>query len=122
MSYQKVILVVEDQESLQRILKIYLEDIRFEVFQARTLEEARDAFDQHGIMLSGIIMDHKLGEEYSIDLVKKIREVGFNNPIIAFSGDEAGQQKLLAAGCSHRIDGKGTVSDFIDSIRQIIPI
>ncbi len=122
MSPQKAILVVEDQEGIQGILKIYLEDIRFEVFQARTLEEARDAFDRHGSMLSGIIMDHKLGEEYSVDLVKKIREVGFNNPVIAFSGDEAGQQKLLAAGCSHRIDGKGAKSDFINSVKQIIPI
>jgi len=122
MSPQKTILVVEDEELPQVVFKVYLEDLGLRVVQAFTLEEGGNAFDKHGAILDGIIMDHNLGDGYSTNLVKKIRGIGFVNPIIAFSGSADSQKELLEAGCSHRIDRKGDVPNLAGSIKEIIKI
>jgi DNA-binding response OmpR family regulator len=114
------ILVVEDDESLQALLKIDIEKEGFEVVQALNLVDGYTSFLARTDDFIAIFMDGRLNNQYSDGLIKQIRMAGFMNPMIAFSGDDDTQKVLLAAGCSHRIDGKGAVGDFLEEFRKII--
>ena len=119
MSEQKI-LIVDDEEDIQIIVGTRLEIEGFSTVQAKNLKEAWDVFEIHKATLSGILMDGNLNSKYTIELVQEIRKMGFQNPIIAFSGNEGTQLKLMAAGCSHRIDGKGGDGDFVEKVKQYI--
>jgi CheY-like chemotaxis protein len=119
MSKQKV-LVVDDEEPIQNILKAILENEDFHVLQARALAEGRDVFDINKNEIHVIFMDGKLKDGYSDQFVEEIRQAGFTNPIIAFSGNEDNQKRLIELGCSHRIDSKGAVDDFLGEFKKIV--
>lgn len=103
----KNILLIEDEPLLLEVFSSELRRSGFNVVTASNLNSGREAFYSNAEVLDGIIMDRKLEGVYSDELVKEIRQSGFDKPIFAFSGDDGGQEALLRAGCSHRIDGKG---------------
>lgn len=114
----QTIFIVDDEEDVQVVTGALLQAHDFSIVQARSLKEARDVFETHKGTLSGIIMDGKLDFEETFELVEEIRKSGFQKPIIAFSGREDFQLKLMTAGCSHRIDNKGNDGDFTEKIKE----
>lgn len=114
----QTIFIVDDEEAVQITAGALLKTHDFLVVQARSLKEARDVFEIHKDILSGILMDGRLDTEETFELVKEIRKSGFQKPIIAFSGHEGSQLKLMTAGCSHRIDNKGNNGDFMEKIKE----
>lgn len=117
---KKKILIVEDEREFQDILKIFFERDGLDIYQAFDLVKAEEIFQLESENLKLVVMDGFLNKQSSENLVRKIHISNPNLPIIAFSGDENMQKKLVAAGCSHRVQLKADSLELIKIVRNIL--
>ena len=99
-----IVLVVEDYEPIQTLIKDVLEESGVELIQATTLKEARNAFEERGDELDLVAMDACLGTNSpnTLELVREIRmRRGLSFPIMAMSGSPDQQKDLEFAGCNY---------------------
>lgn len=98
------ILIVEDIEKDVRHWERKL-DGKVEVIWASNLQDGEKLFnDNSDIVL--IVMDACVpgDEPTTMPLIEKIRQAGFEKPIIAKSSIPSYRKKLLEAGASHSVD------------------
>ena len=102
----KKILVVEDYEDIRSFLKYLLEELGYQVCEARDGIEAFDIFKQNHPDL--ILMDISLPGVDGITATKAIRELevdGENTPIIAVTAfGQLYYKKAMEAGCNELIE------------------
>lgn len=102
-----VILLIDDDGGLQERWRRWLErDLPgCTVVSAYTLAEAREAIKQFPnpdvISLDGSLEDPKMQLD-TLPLVAEIRKT-FAGPLIAASAKHSFKEKLMEAGCSHRL-------------------
>lgn len=96
------ILIIEDEESIRRVLRLNLEGRSFEVAEAAT---AAEGLKKIGVFKPGIvILDLGLPDRNGLDVLKEIREWS-NVPIIILtvSDDEKTKVALLESGADDYI-------------------
>ncbi len=74
------ILIVDDDVSILKVLKLRLESEQYAVTEATSLEEARGRFAEGEYAIA--LLDLKLGEENGIQLMKHLREKDPDLPVI----------------------------------------
>ncbi|MEK7664082.1 MAG: hypothetical protein AAB340_01370 [Patescibacteria group bacterium] len=116
----KKVLVVNDNEKIQSIVRTFGELLSFAAIQATSLKEGKDLYDQNQDV-DLIVMDGSVDNNHELDsipLVKEMRKT-YEGPILAASSNFLYNEDLIRAGCSHKIDSPG---DLIAKIRLILGI
>ncbi len=93
-----IILIVEDEKSLQTLYKIILERAGAKVLTATTVQRGIGIFFTNKEDIDAIMLDGMLPDGSSEPLVRKIVASGFGGIIMATSGTI--NSKLMAAGCN----------------------
>jgi len=97
----KKILVVEDDIGMQKSFGFAFDD-EVDIIFATSTTTAREALSQNpDICLIGMdgVLDDTDFPDFSSELVREIRAKGFKGPMIAISGADEAQEKLVEAGC-----------------------
>lgn len=84
MSDKKRILIIEDEEDIQKILKINLEEAGFDVVTAVLAEEGFKLFQERSPDV--IILDVMLPDGNGFDLCQRIKETDEFSKIILYTG------------------------------------
>ncbi|NAX22017.1 hybrid sensor histidine kinase/response regulator [Vibrio sp. V39_P1S14PM300] len=87
----KTILVVDDKEVQRALVKLYLEQLGFDVIQANNGKIAVDIFQNNPIDL--VIMDIQMPVMNGFEAATKIKQLSPTTPVIALSG-ESGNREL----------------------------
>ncbi len=77
------VLIVEDNDAITRLVTRYLESVGFEVLECRTASTAVQLVGR----VSAVLCDIHLGHLSGMDVVRSLRQHGFEGAIIAISGD-----------------------------------
>ena len=101
------VLVVDDSEDVQGAVELVLET-RARYLKATTLEEASFQFVLHWDEIDFILVDGSVppgnlegAAAYEPwDWVYRVRSLGYEGDIIAFSANPSSQKKLMEAGCN----------------------
>lgn len=78
MSTDKTVLVAEDEESLRRLYKTWLETEGFTVLTAENGQEAHEIWDES---IDAILLDRRMPEKYGDEVLETGRENGFDTPV-----------------------------------------
>lgn len=99
----KKILVVEDDDTIRKLLEIYLEQMGLEVYFAFNGKEGVEKFFSENIQL--VFMDIQMPESDGYEATSKIREKNKDVPIIALTARlmNVEKEKCLEAGCNEVI-------------------
>lgn len=99
------ILIVEDEPAVFRMLDLTLTRRHpITAVNATNHPEAREHFTSFKPDL--IVMDGKILDGKTPDLVREFREQGFTGPIVANSSNYDVQDELVEAGCDHAAQSK----------------
>ncbi len=115
------ILVVEDSESMQALLKLRLVRAGYEVHFAKDGETGVAAALQ--IQPDLVLMDFSLPGAMQGDVaVKTLQERGYQGKIVALTGSTTSddQERMLAAGCIAIITKPINKQDFIKTVANFI--
>jgi DNA-binding response OmpR family regulator len=101
MDKQKI-LIIDDEEKIRELLRVYIENSGYEVFEASDGKKAMKILNDHKIHL--IILDLMLPDIKGEDLCKEIRK-GFDIPVIMVTGktDESSMVYGLSVGADDYI-------------------
>jgi len=96
-----LVLVIEDEELIQNLIKRTLKRFGLSTIAAYTLDEARKLFDKHSQDLLLIVLDGSLVTDN--DTVPLAQEfcTKFDRPMVAISGNKESNNLLMNAGCTH---------------------
>jgi two-component system, OmpR family, response regulator len=113
------ILLVDDEESVQRLLAYPLEREGFRVVQARDGEEALDRFARHQIDL--VVLDVMLPRLDGLDVCKRLRAES-NVPIIMLTArdDELDKVLGLELGADDYITKPFSIREFRSRVRALL--
>jgi excisionase family DNA binding protein len=97
-SGQPTVLVVDDDESLQNLFKVFLKKIGFSRVVVGTVKEALTALDKQRFDL--VFLDLKLPDGPADDVYDAAKEIDPNLPIVVITGypDSAMLDRILARG------------------------
>ncbi|PSW07530.1 ATP-binding response regulator [Photobacterium lipolyticum] len=88
---RKTILIVDDQEVQRALIKLYLEQLGFDIIQANNGKIAVEIFQNNPIDL--VLMDIQMPVMNGFDAAAKIKQLSPTTPVIALSG-ESGKREL----------------------------
>ncbi len=88
------ILVVDDEEEICEITKIFLQRKGYVVYTAQTKQQALDVLTKSLPQL--MLLDIRLGQESGLDVLRQARELDKNIKIIMVSAVEDGENILQA--------------------------
>ncbi len=116
----KRILIVEDDKDLVELLRIYIEDCGYKTILAEDGEIAIDTCNQDNIDL--ILLDMQLPSLDGIEVAKKLRDTGYNLPIIAMTASSNNEDKVnaLDAGCNEFLSKPIRSSALVNMINSFI--
>lgn len=86
------VLVVEDQGRLGQFLKQGLTESRYTVSWARTCAEADDALTETAFDV--IVLDLSLPDGDRLDLLRKWRQGGYNEPVLILSARDSVEDRI----------------------------
>ena len=113
MSEKKVILHVEDDPSITEIVKTVLEkyfDVK--VLSAKSIEEGWKIYQRNFLVINAIILDGNLPDGTSDKLAENIRSFGFVGNMMANSGDDEMNKKMVCAGCNMSAKKPTGINDY----------
>lgn len=116
----KKIILVEDEKDLNSLIKTYLEKAGFEVISYLTGEEAIKNINIEAHLW---VLDIMLGGDISgFDLLKKIREINNNMPIIFTSARDKDLDKILGLelGCDDYITKPYSPKELVLRVNNLI--
>jgi DNA-binding response OmpR family regulator len=111
------VLVVEDEPSLRLLCRINLELDGFEVVEAATLAEARDAVATRPP--NAVLLDLRIGHENGADLIDELRERTPPIPVALVSGSadlEPSADRLADA----YLRKPYTIDDLLSTVRYLV--
>ena len=121
----KKVLIIEDDESIQDMLALYL-NTYVELRQAYTIAEARAAFEngQNGyaiVTFDGLVPRAKDGAKNLQDMLGLVRELRplTAGTFIAASSMSGFREQLRAAGCDREVLNKGDLPRTIRALLQL---
>lgn len=89
MEHKPRVLVVDDEESIRLTFEIFLSEAGYRVETASNYQEALAVMQDNGFDL--IFLDIILRRRSGIDLLREIKKLGLNCPVIIITGDPSAQ-------------------------------
>jgi DNA-binding response OmpR family regulator len=114
------ILLVDDEESIQKLLSYPLERDGYRVVQARDGDEALARFHESPIDL--VVLDLMLPKLNGLEVCKRIRREGSAVPIIMLTarGDEVDKVVGLEIGADDYITKPFSIREFLSRVRALL--
>ena len=78
MSGNQTVLVAEDEESLRRLYKTWLESEGFNVLTAENGQEAHEVWDEN---IDAVLLDRRMPEKYGDEVLEEGRDKGLDTPV-----------------------------------------
>lgn len=118
---EPIVLVVDDEAPIVRLLKLELESAGLAVVTAATGAAALKAAKQH--QPDAILLDIKLPDVNGIDILPQLRAVS-KAPVVAITADGSGELKTraLEAGVDDFVTKPFRGSDVVDRVRFLLRI
>ena len=103
----KMILIAEDSDSHFYLMEAHIQKYYPDcvIHRAKTVAEAVELFSGYGAALHAIIVDACLNCMREVDtdvFIETVKRSGFAGPIVTASSHEPFNERLLAAGATHR--------------------
>jgi DNA-binding response OmpR family regulator len=116
------VLVVEDEESLVRLLETVLPQAGFRVFTAKDGEEAVDVHRRRGAEIDVVLLDLGLPKLTGLDVIPRLKEHKPDVNIIIATGylEPRLKEELLRAGVKDCINKPYLVKDVIERLGAVI--
>lgn len=115
----ELILIVEDEDTAQRSIRLFVENYHYETLIARDGVEAIALYDQYKSEISVVITDIMMPNLGGISLIERIRKMSPTAKILAVSGLSANQSSALAAGADVFLTKPYTLEDLLMNIRNL---
>jgi DNA-binding response OmpR family regulator len=114
------VLLVDDEESVQKLLAFPLEREGFRVVQARDGEEALDLFGSENVDL--VVLDLMLPKLGGLEVCRRMRGRGSAVPIIMLTarGDEVDKVLGLELGADDYITKPFSIREFMSRVRALL--
>jgi DNA-binding response OmpR family regulator len=114
------VLLVDDEESVQKLLTFPLEREGFSVVQARDGEEALERFRSEAVDL--VVLDLMLPKLSGLEVCRRIRGRGSAVPIIMLTarGDEVDKVLGLELGADDYITKPFSIREFMSRVRALL--
>ena len=114
------VLIVEDDEDLIELLKIYLQDYGYKTLVANNGKEAIRQCKKHQIDL--VLLDMQLPKLSGTEVVTKLIESGVAAPIIGMTASVNidDKTKALKAGCSEFLSKPIQVTTLVETINKLL--
>lgn len=80
------LLLLDDDPKIREVLRVFLQDLRYEISEARNLTEAVGELERHRDSCRAVIMDWKLETDSAEDVLKALRRVREDLIVIVVSG------------------------------------
>jgi CheY-like chemotaxis protein len=115
-----VVLIVEDDESLRRILVRHLRGLGFDVAEAATAEEAAAALDE-GLRPSAVVLDVNLPGDTGWDLLRRpsLKAAG-SPPVVITSAGSVSPKRLAEFGCAGWLPKPFPLETLVDTLDRLI--
>ncbi len=115
--HKKTILVVEDQIDNYILVKAYLKE-DFNLINEVNGEAAVKKITKEGNNIDLVLMDIKMPLMDGLSATRKIRDLGFEKPIIALTAYAYPEEKRAAydAGCDHYLTKPISKVDLIEAL------
>ncbi len=114
----KKVLIIDDEEDIRTIISEFCKIFGIDTIIAENGKEGIEKYKQEKSDL--IFTDIKMPDMDGFQLVKKIRELDRNVPIVVCSGfiDEINKKKILDCGANSYIEKPFKLQDFKDILQQ----
>ncbi|HYY75985.1 MAG TPA: response regulator, partial [Gaiellaceae bacterium] len=114
------ILLVDDEESIQKLLRYPLEREGYRVVQARDGEEALERFVEGPVDL--VVLDLMLPKVGGLEVCRRMRKVESTVPIIMLTarGDEVDKIVGLEIGADDYITKPFSIREFMSRVRALL--
>lgn len=116
----KKVLVVEDDEDLVEILKIYLDEYGYKTIIADSGEVALQKCETEAIDL--VLLDMQLPKLSGVEVVRNLRSSQFKTPIIGMTASSNNEDKVkaLEAGCDEFLSKPIQHTSLLSAINNIL--
>ncbi len=114
-------LIVEDNEQNMELASYLLEEVGYEVRQARTPAEARTEMARRDYQI--VLMDMSLGGTDGLSLVSELREgQGPGCPVIALTAHamRGDRERFIAGGCDGYISKPINTRTFVEEVTRFL--
>lgn len=88
------VLLLDDDPKIRDVLKIFLKEFKYSIFEASTGDEAMQQLKENTEACSILIMDWKLGNENPHQVIRSLRAVKHDLMVIVVSGYPAQQESI----------------------------
>lgn len=116
------VLVVEDDESLRRIVTQHLRRLGFEVVESASAEDAAHALAE-GIRPDAVLLDVNLPGDTGWDLLRgpALRDAGAP-PVVITSAGSVSPKRLAEFGCAGWLPKPFPLETLVDTLERLIPV
>jgi DNA-binding response OmpR family regulator len=98
MAHKGKLLIVDDDAHIRRLLRIYLRDSPYDVFEAATGDEAVTMLDQHHFEV--VLLDLILPYSGGFSLCQRFKRAGASSPhVIIMTGEDSAETRETARDC-----------------------
>ena len=98
---RKVLVIEDNFIVMYLVIREAIAQDRVELVWAQTLEEAEDAYNFYSHRLAAIVFDGHVPDKNhtTVALAQRVKESGFEGPMICSSAHQLVSEELRAAGC-----------------------
>ena len=116
------ILYVDDYDAMRDLISEMLPDAGFEVTCCETFKDAVAAFSAVPFKYDALVSDYRLQGSSGIDLLRKIKTMSPNLPVIIISGyvDDALRANAMEAGAASVISKNSDLSELCVELRRLL--
>lgn len=116
----EVVLVVDDDQAVQRTLQTLLESHQYQTLTAKNGDEAIALYTQHHDAIRLVIMDVMMPTMGGEELMRQLKEIDVNVRAIAISGLPTNRDLMLAAGAQVFMCKPYTLDDLLATVRTVL--
>lgn len=111
------LLIVDDQEDIRLILQILLEDEGWDTEQASSGESVLERSDL-AARFDGLVVDYKMPGLDGMEVARKVRERGFERPIIVCSAYLDQEVEREARSLGAQTVSKSDLEELVATVRR----
>ncbi len=119
---QELILIVDDEVTIQQITKAFLEKYNYRTLLARNGIEAIEIYKQHDRKIDAVLMDMMMSSMNGLKAIKSLQKIDSQVQIIATSGIFSPERiaTLNAAGIEHILSKPYTLTKLLNTLDRAI--
>jgi len=119
---QELILIVDDEVTIQQITKAFLEKYNYRTLLARNGIEAIEIYKQHPRKIDAVLMDMMMPSMNGLKAIQSLQEIDSQVKIIATSGIFSPERiaNLNAAGIEHILSKPYTLTKLLNTLDRAI--